>query len=247
MPDPRNLPNCPGLGKEAMNLRGDSTTATLVKQHNLYLQFTHRWVQSSPFIKEIALCIGHRTLLITTINQSTELWILDPDTSVIHLPHRRLREMGWGVGGVKRWRIRESVLRLYLVVMSEVKPMMSHQHDLPKCELNKDNTKRHGEGQRGKPLRPQPHTENRSSFQQRRPHHLAIQYQLVSLESIYIPVTLYRFTDVFMYLETHIQHMFLLYIIYIHKITEERIISAHCLENSVLHDGASVESERNRK
>lgn len=70
---------------------------------------------------------------------------------------------------------------------------------------------------------------------------------MVSPESIYIPVTLYRFTDVFMYLGTHIQHAFLLYIIYIHKITEERIFSAHCLENSVLHDGASVESETGNK
>lgn len=37
---------------------------------------------------------------------------------------------------------------MYLVVMSEVKPMMSHQHDLLKSELNKDNTNRLGGVQR---------------------------------------------------------------------------------------------------
>lgn len=93
--------------------------------------------------------------------------------------------------------------------MSEVKPMMSHQHDLLTSELNKDNTNRHSGVQSGKPLKPQPYTESRRSrFQKEKPHHLATQYQKVSPESIYIPVTLYRFTEVFMYLGTHIQHTF---------------------------------------
>lgn len=56
-------------------------------------------MQPLPLIKETALCIRHRALLITIINQNTELWIPVPDTSIIHLPHQRLREIGARSGG----------------------------------------------------------------------------------------------------------------------------------------------------